>query len=364
LEKDVVVRNRQRTVALAAIGAVVLGALVVVGVRIWVDRDRTDLRRALDLVPSSTLRLSFTDWEAVREALKADLGKDPAEDEIKDLISRGYDRDFIAVSSIDEAASALQEHFGFSPATMSWEAYAQGKSGATMVVRMPDGFDFDGVTTKLTDLGFTEPKKDDGVWLGGADLVAAIDPTITPELQYVAVLADRHLIVTSDVEDYARKAAEVAQGHGRSLGDIASVRDAVSPLAEPAAAMVWAEDFACSDLAMSQASTEDQEEADSLVRKAGELTPLSGLVMALGKDRSLHVSELFESSAAAKENLRPRAELIVGPAPGRGGSFSDDLELTESRTDGATVQLTLEPRAKTGFVLSALDSGPVLFATC
>jgi hypothetical protein len=358
------VGNRQRTIALVTIGVVVVGALVLVGTRIWTDRDRTDLRRALDVVPSSTLRLSFTDWDAVREALEADLGKEPSADEIQDLISRGYDRDLTAVSSIEEAASALQEHFGFSPATMSWEAYAQGKSGATMVVRMPDGFDFDEVTTKLTDLGFTKPKNDDGVWLGGTDLVAAIDPTITPELQYVAVLADRHLIVTSDVEDYARKSAEVARGNGRSLGDIAAVRDVVQPLAEPAAAMLWAEDFACSDLAMSQASAEDQEEADALVEKAGELTPLSGLVMALGKDRSLTVSELFESGTAAKENLRTRANLIVGPAPGRGGSFSDDLKLTESRTDGATVQLRLEPRAKTGFVLSALDSGPVLFATC
>lgn len=355
--------NRQR-IAVAAVVVVVLGAVVVVGTRFWTDRDRTDLRRALDVVPASTLRLSFTDWAAVRGSLKVDPGKAPSTDEIADLISRGYDRDFTAVSSIDEAASALQENFGFSPATMSWEAFAQGRSGATMVVRMPDGFDFDEVTGNLTDLGFTKPKKDDGVWLGGTDLVAAIDPTITPELQYVAVLADRHLIVTSDVEDYAEKAAQVAQGHGRSLGDIASVRDVVSPVDEPAAAMVWAEDFACSDLAMSQADSDDQDQADALVAKAGKLTPLSGLVMALGEDRSLTISELFESGSAAKENLRTRAELIVGPAPGRGGSFSDDLKLTESRTDGATVQLTLKPREKTGFVLSALDSGPVLFATC
>jgi hypothetical protein len=359
-----VVANRQRSIALGAIAVVVLGALVVIGARIWTERDRTDLRRALDVVPSSTLRLSFTDWAAVREALHADLGKNPGDADIQDLISRGYDRDFTAVSSIDEAASALQQHFGFSPATMNWEAYAQGKSGATMVVRMPDGFDFDAVTRKLDDLGFTEPKKDDGVWLGGTDLVAAIDPTITPELQYVAVLADRHLIVTSDVEDYARKAAEVAQGHGRSLGDVKAVRDVVTPLIEPAAAMVWSEDFACNDLAMSRADSDDQATADELVAKAGKLTPLSGLVMALGKDRSVTVSELFESGSAARENLRTRATLIVGPAPGRGGSFSDDLKLTGSRTDGATVQLTLEPKAKTGFLLSALDSGPVLFATC
>lgn len=358
------VAGRGRTIALTVILVVVLGTLVTVGARFWADRNRTDLRRALDVVPSSTLRLSFTDWSAVRSALRSHPGNDPSDAAIDDLISRGYDRDLTAVSSIDDSAKALQEHFGFSPATMDWEAYAQGRSGATMVVRMPDGFDFDTVTRKLASAGFTRPKHDDGVWNGGIDLVAALDMTITPELQYVAVLADHHLIVTSDTESYAKRAAAVAGGHGRSLGDVSSVRDAVAPLDEPAAAMVWAEDFACSDLAMSQAATDDQDTANALVAKAGELTPLSGLVMALDPDRTLTVSELFESRRAAKENLRPRAELVVGPAPGRGGSFSDDLRLTRSHTDGSTVQLVLRPREKTGFVLSALDSGPVLFATC
>ena len=347
-----------------AILAVVLAALAVVGVRVLSERNRTDLRRALDVVPASTLRLAFTDWEAVREALGSDPGKDPDSAAIKRLISRGYDSDLTAVSSIEDSAEALQEHFGFSPATISWEALAQGRSGATMVVRVPDGFDFDQVRRKLASAGFDKPSKDDGVWNGGVDLVASIDPTISPELQYVAVLADRHLIVTSDSKAFAKKAADVAQGHGRSLGDTATVRDVVAPLDEPAAAMLWADDFACSDLAMSQAAADDQDTANALVAKAGELTPLSGLVMALGKDRALTVSELFESRRAAKENLRPRANLVVGPAPGRGGSFSDDLKLTRSHTDGSTVQLVLEPREKTGFVLSALDSGPVLFATC
>jgi hypothetical protein len=358
------VAERRRNTALAVVVLVVLAATAVVGARVWSERGRTDLRRALDVVPSSTLRLSFTDWARVREALGSDPGADPSDAAIASLVSKGYDRDLTAASSIDDSAEALQQHFGFSPANIEWEAFAQGRSGATMVARMPDGFDFGTVRRKLESAGFTKPAADDGVWDGGVDLVAALDETITPELQYIAVLADQHLIVTSDTKTYARKAAQVARGHGRSLGDIASVRDSVAPLEEPAAAMLWAEDFACSDLAMSQAATDDQDTAEQLVARAGELTPLSGLVMALGQDRTLTVSELFESKRAARENLRPRAKLIVGPAPGRGGAFSDDLKLVESRTDGATVQLKLRPKARTGFVLSALDSGPVLFATC
>jgi hypothetical protein len=94
------------------------------------------------------------------------------------------------------------------------------------------------------------------------------------------------------------------------------------------------------------------------------VSPLNGLVMALAPDRRLTVAELFESASQARQNLRPRAELAVGDAPGRGGSFSDDLKLTVSRTDGAAVILQLQPKERTGYVLSALDNGPVLFATC
>ena len=40
------------------------------------------------------------------------------------------------------------------------------------------------------------------------------------------------------------------------------------------------------------------------------------------------------------------------------------FRLTGSRAVGSEVVLDLEPRDATGFVLSALYDGPVLFATC
>lgn len=355
--------ERRRVVAVV-LAVLVLVGVVVVGREIWVARHRTDLSRALDVVPEATKRLSFTDWREVRAALKVNTGDDPDSQTIASMMSRAYDKDLSAVSSVDDSAVALQEHFGFSPATADWEAYAQSDQGATMVVRMPDGFDFSKVTGHLTDLGFTKPKAATGVWRGGVDLVAAIDPTITPELQYVAVLADKHLIVTSDDDSYAAKAVAVALGKQKSLGDLKSARTVVAPLREPAAAMIWTRDFACDDLAMSQADQDSQDSGDALIAKAGKITPLDGLAMTLNADRSMAVSELFEDKQSAKENLRARARLIVGEAPGRGGSFSDDVRLRSSKTDGATVQLRLTPKASTGFLLSAWDSGPVLFATC
>lgn len=357
-------RGRRR-IAVVAVVVVVACVLGVVGFRIvWRDTHRTDFSRALDVVPRSTLRLAFTDWSAVRRTLGVPDQAHPSDATIQKLTSKAYDSDLSAASSIDESTAALQKNFGFSPATAQWEAYAQSRAGATMVVRMPDGFDLGNVTGHLADLGFTRPSKATGVWKGGVDLVAAIDPTITPELQYVAVLADRHLIVTSDEESYAKEAAATALGDRSSLGDDGSTSALVDKLDEPAAAMVWSRDFACSDLAMSQADQDGQDQAESLVKGAGGVSPLNGLVMALAPDRRLTVAELFESSSQARQNLRPRARLAVGDAPGRGGSFSDDLKLTVSRTDGAAVILQLQPKERTGYVLSALDNGPVLFATC
>jgi len=353
----------RRVAAVVVVLACVLG-LAVVARKVWGDSHRTDLSHALDVMPRATLRMAFTDWAAVRRRLGVPDQAHPSASSIDELTRKAYDSDLSAASSIDESTAALQKHFGFSGANADWEAYGQSRAGATMVLRMPDDFDMGRVTDALDGLGFTRPSTSTGVWKGGVDLVASIDDTITPELQYVAVLADRHLIVTSDEESYAKIAVDVALGHRASLADIGSTRDVVDKLAEPAAALVWSRDFACSDLAMSQADQDSQDEADALVRKAGGVTPLNGLVMAMDTDRSLTVAEQFESSSEAKQNLRARAELAVGEAPGRGGSFSDDLRLTSSHTDGSAVLLRLVPRQHSGFVLSALDNGPVLFATC
>ena len=256
----------------------------------------------------------------------------------------------------------MQELYGFSPATAEWEAFAQGKSGATMVLQTEG--DFDTIAENLRALGYTAPKKDDGLWKGGADLVAGIDPTITPELQYVVLLQGEGKVVTSDNPDYVVVAAKAARGDADSVASVDGLDDVVAGLGDPAAAMVWAGDFACEDLAMSSADQEAQDRAEQLVREAGGVDPLAGLAMGMRPDRSLEVVEGFEDSGQAKDNLRSRAELAVGEAVGRGGSFTDDFRLTSSKAVGSTVRLTLRPRSRTGFVLSALDSGPVLLATC
>lgn len=343
--------------------AVLVVAAVVVGKVVWDRSHRGDLEQALHLVPAESLRVAFTDWAAVRRISGVPATTDPAK--VDRLMDKAYDSDLGGVSSISESAGALQRNFGFSSGNALWEAYAQSRQGATMVLRMPDDLDLDTIRDRLASAGFDKPSDRDGVWRGGPDLVSTLDPTITPELQYISVLDGPHLVVTSDTASYAAKAADVAQGDARSLADAEDTGVLTQPLgASPVAAMLWSRDFACRDLAMSQADDNDQQQAQGLIARAGKVTPLSGLVMAMDDRRALHVVEGFESADQAKENLRARARLAVGEAVGRGGSFADDFRLTRSATDGSAVVLVLEPKEGTGFVLSALDDGPVLFATC
>jgi hypothetical protein len=116
---------------------------------------------------------------------------------------------------------------------------------------------------------------------------------------------------------------------------------------------------------MSQADPDAQEQARQLISEAGKISPLSGLVMALSPGGTLTVAEQFDSGSQAGDNLAARARLAVGPAVGRSeANFADDYRLTSSRTKGATVLLTLHPRARGSFPLSSLYDGPVVFATC
>ena len=357
-------RPRPRTLVVAALALVLVAGLLVVGTVVWQRAHRTHLEEALRKVPAGSLRVGFTDWTLVRKRLHAKLGDTPSRDAVEGLMSKAYDTDYSAASSIDESAAALQANFGFSPATAQWEAYAQGRKGATMVLKVAAGADFDVLAGNLRSAGYTKPKQDDGVWVGGVDLVAGIDPTISPELQYVTLLKDQGLVVSSDEEAYAASSAEVAAGDGDSFASVAGVGDLAGQLGEPANALLWGKDFACTDLAMSTADDDAQSEAEARVAEVGGVTPLSGLAMAMEPDRTLRVVEHFEDSERAEKNLRPRAKLAVGEAIGRGGSFSDDFRLIASKSVGSDVVLRMRPRETSGYVLSAFYDGPVLFATC
>lgn len=347
----------------AAMVLLLLAALVLAG-RAVLDRvGRTAIDAALAAVPGDARRVSFTDWAAVREQVGADLGDEPSREAVEQLITDTYASDLSAASAVDGAAGAMQEIFGFGPGTAQWEAYGQSESGASLVLAVPDGTDFDQLADNMRSAGYAEPEDDDGVWLGGVDLVAALDPTLSPVVQYVALLSDPGLVVTSESPEYIEDAADAA-ADGRGVADVDGVGDLADRLEGTVASVLWVEDFGCSDLAMARADDSDQARAAARIEELGGLSPLDGLAMGLTPSSSLRVVGHYEDADDAEADLEARAELAVGEAYGRSGSFSDDYDVTRARTVDSDVVLDLEPSREGVFALSNVFDGPVVFASC
>ncbi|GAA1157784.1 hypothetical protein [Nocardioides aquiterrae] len=355
--------RRRLTIAIAVGLAVVLVAVAaVVAIGWWRDRGRTDLERATAYAPADAERLSYTDWAGVRAALEVHLdGSSPAGD-VQSFLDDGFDRDLTSTSALVQSARVLQAHFGFSPATAQWELFSQSDQGAVVILRMPDGTDFGAIADDLAQAGFTRPatgETDGEVWLGGGALLPTIGADLTPELQYVALDAAEHLVLTSDTEGYlGRTVASLGDG------DLPSgMRDAIAASGEPLSASVYDGPYTCSALAMSHADESDQQEAKQLVDQAGEVNPVDGFAMSVQPGGDVRVAMAFENGDQARTNADTRAKLASGPAPGQGGDFSDRFSVASATADGNVVTLDLEP-TEGSYVLSDLSSGPVLFATC
>lgn len=348
---------------LAVIGAAVLVlALVIGGLVWWRAGQETELEQALSVTPADAERVSFTDWRAVRRELGADLSDASSAHHLTRFLDDAFDADLSPMSALVASAEVLHEEYGFSPATLEWELLAQSPEGAALVMRLPEGTDFDALADRLEELGYERPQESGGVWSGGADLLPSIG-TVTPELQYLAVDADQRLVVGSDAEGYLSRAMETVAGDADPVTGLEPVAGAVSTEDGPLAAALYTGPQACTALAMGGAGQSDQDEARELVEAAGEVNPMTGFAMAVEPSRDVRVAMSFESEEQARTNADTRAQLAVGPAPGQGGTFDDRFRLGRVSAEDSVVTMELEPR-EGEYVLSDLTSGPVLFATC
>ena len=342
------------------VGAVVLVvAVVAASVLWWRSVQATELQRAVALAPAATERITWTDWAGVRSTLGSDVDAASGSDELAGFLDEAFEADLSPMSALVESAQAMQESYGFSPASLEWELLAQSEEGAAVVMQLPEETDFDELADRLEDLGYQRPGDDTGVWLGGRDLLPQIG-TLTPELQFLALDADRRLVVGSDTEAYAGTAIDAATGEEAGLEDL---DDVVEAAGSPLAAAVYSGDVVCNTLAMGNAGASDQAEAGDLVAQAGEVNPLTGFAMARGRDGGVRVAMSFEDDEQARTNADTRARLASGPAPGQGGDFADRFRLGRVAAEGEVVTMELDP-VEGSYVLSDLSSGPVLFATC
>ena len=256
--------------------------------RWWQDRHRTDLERALAYAPPDTARYSWTDWAGVRRELGADLDAGSSAEDVEQFLSDGFDADLTSGSAMVESATVLQQAFGFSPADVDWELLAQSDTGSVLIVGLPDGLDVDELGDGFEALGYERPEEDDGVWNGGEELVARISESngssLSPQFQYLALDADRHLLLASDNGPYLRQAVGERRRRPRRRRARATSPAAVG---EPLSAAVYTGDFACKSLAMAQADEDDQSTADQLVAAAGGVDPMTGFAMAVEPDRQV-----------------------------------------------------------------------------
>jgi len=351
----------RRTLAVVVVGAVLVLLAAGLALTRVLGAPGTDLERAVRLAPADTERYSWTDWAGVRREL--DLPASP--DSLDALVDRGFETDLTSTSGLVESSSFLAEQLAWSPATISWELLAQSETGVVDIVGLGD-VDTEPITDRLAALGFQRPEEDDGVWVGGAEVLAQATSraggSATPVLSHVVVDADRGLLLASDNQVFLGQAAEQAQDLHDP--DSAGVLEAVEALAQqPLSAAVYTGRQACASLSMGQADPTDQDAADELVRQAGELDPVAGFAMGVQPGLGVEVALAFETEDQARTNADTRATLASGPAPGQGGAFSDRFALESAVADGRTLVLTLVPEPGT-YVLSDLSTGPVLFASC
>jgi hypothetical protein len=319
----------------------------------------TELARALAMAPEATSRASWTDWDAVRRELDAGVGADSSADAVGTFLDEAFADDLSSMSALGTSGGVMQEELGFSPATISWELLAQSPDGAVEIIGLGDEVDTDAVADRLREGGWSEPDQDDGVWVGGPDVLSGVGPGLTPELQHVALVGD-DLLLASDQASYLERALESARGDSDGAYFLADLAEALD---EPLAAAVYDGAYACEHLAMSQADDDARAEADQLVEAAGEVHPLTGFAMGVLPGGDVRAVLQVEDADDAPADAEARARLAAGPAPGQGGEFADRFSVERAGSEGREVVLDLSP-AEGSYVLSDLTSGPVLFATC
>ena len=345
--------SRRALAAAAAVLVVVAAALVA-----WrLLTPTTPLADALAYAPDTTSRASWTDWEGVRRELGADVDAGSTAEEVDAFVSEAFSADLSSMSALGTSAGTLQAELGFSPATLAWELLAQSGDGAVEVLGLGEDASFGDLADRLVDAGWTEPEDDDGVWLGGPDVVAGVG-SITPELQHFVLLADRGVVLASDQAPYLEDVRGVVDGDAADgLAELATA------LGEPLAAAVYDGSHVCERLAMAQADEDAQAEGAQLVEAAGGVHPLTGFAMGALPGGDVRAVLQVEDADDAPGDADARAQLAAGPAPGQGGDFTERFSVESAGSDGREITLDLRPE-EGAYVLSDLTSGPVLFATC
>ncbi len=347
---------------LIAVGVVLL--LVAAGIVAWVvttrgdDDDAGRLATAVAMAPEGSARLGWTDWSGVRKELDVDLSAASRTREVRGFLDAGFNADLTSTSALVASAPVLQERYGFSPATVDWELFAQSEEGAIVLIGLPTSVDLDQLEDTLEGIGYQRPSDADGVWVGGSDLLINLG-TVTQELAFLTLDRDRRVLAASDEAETVEAWRD--DQRGADLDD--SIADVTTAVDASLSASIYSGAYACAELAMTQADDPDRVRAADLIAQAGEVNPLHAFAIASLPGGDVRVAMAFENEAQARTNADTRSKLAAGPAPGQGGAFPDRFKLGKVTADGDVVTMELET-IPGNYVMSDLATGPVIFATC
>ncbi len=355
-------RRRLRTALVVALALAVVGVGAVAAVRVLRPGPDTDLERAFAAAPDDAQRYLWTHWAGVRRELGLDLDTASTTADVQDLLDKGFEADLTSNSALGESAQVLQAQYGFSPASLDWELFSQSETGAVIVMHLAEAAGeeaFDDIAGRLRGLEYDEPDSPTGVWKGDPAVITNAG-SVTPELTFLALDADRRLVIASDTLTGAEAGVESAEAQDLAADGLGEV---VTDAGDALSAAVYTGDQACAALSMGQADATDQDQGEELLEAAGEVDALRGFALSAQPGGDVRVSMAFESEAKARTNADSRALLASGPAPGQGGEFTDRYALGPVTADGTVVRMELEP-VPGAYLVSDLSTGPVLFATC
>ena len=188
------------------------------------------------------------------------------------------------------------------------------------------------------------------MWSGGPDVASRAG--LSPQFQYVALLADEHLLVASDAQAYAETALDTVRGDADA---VAGLDPLVTASADSASALVYSGEYACRALALAGADPSEQAAGEALVEQAGDVHPLTGFALAATSAVDVRALLLYDDGDDASDDLDARVELASGPAVGQGGDFAERFALAGANADGPLITLDLE-RREGAYVLSDLSS--------
>lgn len=312
------------------------------------------LSRALEVLPSDTLSVGYTDWSRVGDAVGIDPETSGARDEFDD---RARERDLTTRSVLGGMSEKLFRAFGWSLSDLDWDAYGQSRAGNVMVMGLGSDLPASKVVESLRKAGY---KRSDGIWRARSDEFRRAHPDLPTELNNVMVLNRRTLLVASH-PNYLK---DVHESSG-SLAAQRDIRDAAEAVTGSTTALLRAGSLGCKESRFQDAGETARSAARAEVGRYGRLRDYRAAARAIDTDnkrQSMRFAMTFDSEATATEQAQVRRKLTRGPFTGRGGDIQDALRLRSARASGDSAVLSFDHDASVASVMDAV--GPLIFASC